>query len=115
MSGEFHPTQFVFGVDVAGLRLIQAVVMTLASHQFVVAADLDDTATVEDDQSIGVTQRGQAVRNGNRRTSSYQVVECLLDFLLGGGVDRLGRLVEDQDARVDQQRAGDRDPLSFTA
>jgi hypothetical protein len=44
-----------------------------------------------------------------------QVVERLLDFLLGLGIDRRGGLVEDQDARVDQQRAGDGDALALAA
>jgi hypothetical protein len=46
---------------------------------------------------------------------AHQVVERFLDFLLGRRVDRRGRLVEDQDARVDEQRAGDRDALPFAA
>ena len=39
----------------------------------------------------------------------------LLDLVLGGAVDRAGRVVEDQDARVGQQRAGDREPLALPA
>jgi hypothetical protein len=39
----------------------------------------------------------------------------LLDFLLGLGIHRRGGLVEDQDARVDQQRAGDGDALALAA
>ena len=38
-----------------------------------------------------------------------------LDLLLGRGVDRGGGVVEDEDARVGQQRAGDRDPLALAA
>jgi hypothetical protein len=87
--------------------------MALASHQLVVAADFDDATPVENDQAIGVTQGGQAVGNGNRRPSAHQVVERLLDFLLGRRIDGRSGLVEDQDARVDQQRAGDRNPLPF--
>ena len=34
---------------------------------------------------------------------------------LGGRVDRGGGVVEDQDARVGEQRAGDRDPLALAA
>ena len=36
-----------------------------------------------------------------------QAVQRLLDLLLGLGVHRAGRLVEDEDARVVQDRAGD--------
>ena len=38
-----------------------------------------------------------------------------LNLALGFGVDRGGRLVEDQDPRIDQQRPGDRDPLPLAA
>ncbi len=38
-----------------------------------------------------------------------------LDFLLGLGIDRGSRFVEDQDARIDQQGAGDGDALALAA
>ena len=38
-----------------------------------------------------------------------------LDRLLGRGVDRRGRVVEDEDPRVGEQRARDRDPLALAA
>ena len=44
-----------------------------------------------------------------------QPVERLLDQALGVAVERAGRLVEDQDARVAQDRARDRDPLALAA
>ena len=102
-------------VDAAQLRLVQPPVGALARHQFVVRADLDDPAALQDDQAVGLAQGAQAVGDGDRRAALDQVVERLLDLPLGLGVDRRGRLVEDQDARVDQQRAGDRDPLPLAA
>ena len=44
-----------------------------------------------------------------------QAVHRLLDLALGLGVDRAGRLVEDQDARIVQQGARDGDPLALAA
>ena len=41
-----------------------------------------------------------------------QVLQRLLDELLGLRVHQRGGLVEDEDARVGQQRAGDGHPLS---
>ena len=46
---------------------------------------------------------------------SITVAQRQLDPRLGGGVDRRRGVVEDQDARVDQQRARDRDALALTA
>src|ERR1700730_2171708 len=43
-----------------------------------------------------------------------QTVERALDDDLGGTVDVRGRLVEDEDARVSKERAGNRDQLTFT-
>ena len=42
-------------------------------------------------------------------------VERLLDRLLGAAVERAGRLVQDQDRRVLEQGAGDRDALLLAA
>ena len=41
--------------------------------------------------------------------------EAALDRGLGACVDRRGRVVEDQDPRVGEERAGDRDPLALAA
>ena len=43
------------------------------------------------------------------------VVERRLDRFLGAAVERAGRLVEDQDRRVLEQGAGDRDALLLAA
>jgi hypothetical protein len=42
-------------------------------------------------------------------------VEGVLDLLLGEGVERRGRLVEDEDRRALQDRAGDGDALLLAA
>ena len=46
---------------------------------------------------------------------SISVVELLLDRRLDFRIERRGRLVEDQDRRVLQQHAGDRDALALAA
>ena len=78
-------------------------------------ADLGDPAPFQHDEPVGPAERAQAVGDGDRRPALDQVVERLLDLALGLGVDRRGRLVEDQDPRVDQQGPGDRDPLPLAA
>ena len=75
----------------------------------------DDLAVLEHDQAVGVAQRAQAVRDGEGRAALDQAGDRVLDLLLGLGVDRGGRLVEDQDARVVQDRAGDADALALAA
>ena len=62
--------------------------MAFLGHQFDVVADLDDTAAIKNDQPVGIAKGGQAVGDGDGGTTAYEVVEGLLDFFLGGGVDR---------------------------
>ena len=83
--------------------------------QFIVAArfhDLPRSITTSRSASRSVDK---PVRDGDRGAALHQVVQRLLDFLLGLGVDRGRGFVEDQDARVDQQRARDRDALALAA
>ena len=47
--------------------------------------------------------------------AAHRLGEAGADPRLGRRVDRRGRVVEDQDARVDEQRARDRDPLPLAA
>src|SRR3984957_2788376 len=49
-----------------------------------------------------------------RRPVAGNPLQRLLDFLLGPGIERGGRLVEYQDAWILQDRACDRDTLLFT-
>jgi hypothetical protein len=55
------------------------------------------------------------VGDDQRRASLHQPLERLLHQPLAFGVERAGRLVEQQDRRVAQQRAGDRDALALPA
>nr|GEU28367.1 hypothetical protein [Tanacetum cinerariifolium] len=102
-------------VHVAGLRLYQAVVRAFPGHQFIVAAFFHHHAAIHHHQAVRFCQRGQAVGNGNRRAALDQVFQRALDFLFRLGIDGSSRLVEDQDLRIDQQRARNRDALAFAA
>ncbi len=101
--GEFH------------LGFVEAGVGAGFAQQVGVFADFDDLAALDDDQAIGAAQRAQAVGDGDGGAAVDQVFQGRLDFALGFGVDRGGGFVEDQDARVDQQGAGDGDALAFAA
>ena len=78
-------------------------------------AALDDSALVEDDDLVGVADRGQPVGDRERGPSLGQPLELGLHGVLGLGVKRAGGLVEDEDRRVAQHRAGDRHPLLLPA
>ena len=55
------------------------------------------------------------MRDHDRRPAAHRLRQAGADQRLGGGVDGGGRVVEDQDPRVDHERAGDREPLALAA
>ena len=79
------------------------------------AALFDDAALVEDEDAIGADHARQPVRQDEGRASGREAVDRLLDHRLVFGVDRGQCLVEDQDRRVAQQGAGDRQSLALAA
>ena len=100
-------------VQLAGLGFVEAEVGTLLFHQGIVVADLDDLPPVQHHQPVGLAQGGKTVGDGDGGTAADEVLEGGLDFHLGLGIHCRGGLVEDQDARVDEQRAGDGDALAL--
>ena len=74
---------------------------------------LDDDAVLEDDDQVGVADRREAVGDHERGAAVRGAAERVLDPPLGADVDRARRLVEDQDARVGEQRAGEGDELAL--
>ena len=97
------------------LGLVQPGVRPAGVEQFLVPADLDDPAAFH---ARPAGRPAAACSAGGRWRSSSapdQVLQRRLDLALRLGVDGRGRLVEDQDARIDQQRPGDRDPLPLAA
>ena len=84
-------------------------------EQLVVRALLHQLAVVQHHDQVGVADRGQAVGDHERGAAHHQVVERVEDHGLGLGVDRRGRLVEDQDRRVADEGARDADALALAA
>src|SRR6266700_2861882 len=90
-------------------------VRAVALQQLPVRSALDDTALIQNENLVRVHHRGQAVSDHQRRSPPGDAVELGLDALLGFRVERRGRLVEDEDARIFQDGAGDRDALFLAA
>ena len=78
-------------------------------------AALDDAAPLQDEDLVGVPDGAQALGDDEGGPPGHQGAQRLLDLLLGLGVDARGGVVQDQDARVEEERAGDRDPLLLPA
>jgi hypothetical protein len=72
-------------------------------------------AGVEHHDLVGADHGRQAVGDDDGGAVAGDAVEGRLDRFLGPAVERAGRLVEDQDRRVLEQRAGDGDALLLAA
>ena len=84
-------------------------------HQRGMRAHLDDLAVFHDDNAVGALHGRQAVRDDDGGAADHGRFQRLLHQAFGFGVQRTGCLVEQQQRRVFQQRAGDRDALALAA
>ena len=82
-------------------------VETRLSGEFGVGADLHDATLVEHEHTVGVGERGEAMRDHERRRATAARPQGLDDEGLGLGINRAQRVVEDEQRRVFEQGAGD--------
>ena len=99
------------GGELAGPGAVEARVRATELEQLLVGAALGDPPVLEDDDPARPPDRRQAVGDDDRGPADEQPLEALLDPLLGPDVDVRGRLVEDQDPRLGEQRPGEGDDL----
>src|SRR6185437_12147093 len=64
---------------------------------------------------VGIAQGGKTMSNSDSCAATHQILECFLNFFLSGCIDRGGSFIEDQNARIDKQRASNRNALPFAA
>ena len=74
-----------------------------------------DFTVLEDDDFSGVPNRAESVRNNENCLANYELVEGLLDFPFAFGIQCRGGFVEDEDRRIFQESASDRDALLLSA
>src|SRR5437870_2247871 len=93
------------------------VIKPLVRQKLGVAAELDDAAPIEHIDSIGVHHGRKPMRDQarDRLLAGGDVANGLADLFLGQGIERGCRLVEYQQLRIPEQRAGDREALLFSA
>ena len=80
-----------------------------------VGSFFDDHAAVDDQDAGGVDDGRQPMGDDERGAAFHEPVERLLDQRLVGGVERRGRLVEQQHGGVFEDGAGDGDSLPLAA
>ena len=69
---------------------------------------------VEHQDAIGLANGGEAVGNGKDGAILHQIVDGVLDLLLGDGVERGGGFVKDEDRRITQNGAGNGHALALS-
>ena len=74
-------------------------------------AALAQLAVVEDEYLVGALDGREAVRDDDGGAVAQDALDGPLDELLGLGVDGAGRLVEDEERRVEGERAREGDEL----
>ena len=70
-------------------------------------SEFDDTAPVEDGYAVGVTDRRDAVGDENCGPAVHHFAQVVEDFVFGVGVHAREGVVEDEDAGITDDGAGD--------
>src|SRR5436309_7466953 len=99
----------------AVLPRVEVEVAAALRVQRLVRAALDDAAVLDHQDLVGAPDGREPVGDDEGGAVLHQVGEARLDERLGLGVEARGGLVEDQDARVGQDGAGDGDALALPA
>src|SRR5579883_2132329 len=98
-----------------GLAAHERAEQTTSLDELIVGAVLHDAAGVDDEDAVAISDGCEPVRDEDGGPSAEALVERVLDELFAHGVERARRLVEDEDVRIGQERAGDGQALALTA
>src|SRR5262245_6657868 len=79
------------------------------------AAVLDQATSIDSNDAVGAPHRRHTVGNDEDSSSLGDLLHVLLNHPLALVIERTRRLVEDQDARIGDKRAGNRNPLLLAA
>ncbi len=96
-------------------RYQQQLVERARFHEFLVAACRDEPPLVQHRDPVRQPQGRAPVRDQQRGPALHDPAQGLVDLGLHPRVHRRGRVVQHQDARVGQQRAGECHPLPLAA
>ena len=75
---------------------------------------LDDLAVFDDDDFIRIADGGEAVGDDKTGASLHEAQQGFLDSRFGARVHAGGGFVEDEDARVSEDGAGDGEQLALS-
>src|SRR5208282_2829254 len=80
---------------------------TVAGDKLIVGAQFHDASLVKDGDRVGVADGGNAVGDEDSRASAHDFAEMVEDLIFGVGVDAGEGIVEDENTRAAENRAGD--------
>src|SRR6266404_7633473 len=83
--------------------------------QRLMRAALDNPSRFDHEYLLGAPNRRKPMRDHERGAAAHQVAQALLNQRLGFGIEAGGGLIENEDARVSKNRAGDGDTLLLSA
>ena len=76
-------------------------------------ASFDDVSVFEHHDRIGVTHRGQSMRDHKDGAPFHQRIHALLDQTFRTGIDAAGRFIQDEHRRIGDRCTGDGQQLSL--
>src|SRR5262249_37939764 len=95
----------------SGLQAVERGIAAASLDKIVMTAILDEAARVDGDDPVGAPHGREPVGDDEDSAALCDLLHVLLDHPLALIIERARRLVEDQDPRVGDESAGDRDPL----
>src|SRR5690606_30510910 len=84
-----------------------------AGEQLFVAALVYQPSAAKDEDAVGPANLAEAVGDQESGPTFHDAAHGALDLVFGRAVDGAGRVVEDEDPRIGQERASDGDALSL--
>ena len=105
----------ISGCAVGELQPGETRVKPTLGHQRLMRALRDDPALIENQDTVGAFDRGQPMCDDERGAALGKPLYRHLHGAFAFGVQGTRRLVEQEDRRVAQDRAGNRDTLALAA
>src|SRR5262249_16375259 len=85
----------------------------LLFHELSVGTHFPDFAMMEDDNPVGIANRGKPVSDHQTSPVLHDSIQRILNQELGLGVDARSRFIHDQDLRLKHQYPRQREKLSL--
>ena len=100
---------------VAELQIVEALVEAGVLEQLGVLADLDDLAVLHHNNFVSLQDGAEPMGDDEGGAAGHQARHRVLNETFAFGVERAGGLIEDEESRIFQDRAGDGDALALAA